>query len=50
MTTPKRKRGRPEGGKYPEAIRQYWKLTQQNYRQKMRTEANKELTKSRRVK
>lgn len=48
MTQSKRKRGRPMGGKSDPTLRNYWRLTQQNYRAKMNKDAKKDLQKSRR--
>jgi len=46
---PKRKRGRPIGGKANPIVREYWRYTKSDYRAKMNSEAKKDMKKSRRL-
>lgn len=50
MNKPKKRCGRPLGGKHPANMREYWRLTQSNYRAKMNTNAKKDLNQARKVK
>jgi hypothetical protein len=38
-----KKHGRPIGGKHPEALREYWRITQQHHRIQSFKNADKEL-------
>lgn len=48
MKQPKKPRGRPLGGKSDPTLRNYWRLTKQDYRVKMKSCAKKDLNQSRR--
>lgn len=48
MNQPKKRRGRPIGGKAPAEVRKYWRVLQQDYRRKMGTNAKKDLSQARR--
>ena len=43
MKQPKKPRGRPLGGKHDPTLRNYWRVTKQDYRAKMGKEAKKDL-------